>query len=530
MRHKCGVFGVFGHDQAAVLTALGLHALQHRGQEAAGIVSFESVYQTDIKNKKSRAKQIRKAKNTQDLYSGNLDVRFDVHARAPDEEPTKNFHIQRHLGLVGENFGKDSKNIKKLRGRSAIGHNRYSTSGGVAQHNIQPIHANLKKGGFALAHNGNLTNAETLWKELIQKGAIFQSHMDTEVILQLVAHSKENNTIDCFLDAVKQIEGGYALVSLTTTKLIGARDPWGIRPLILGKIENPNNSEQPAWVLASESCALEAVGAKTVREIEAGEVIVITEKGLKSFYPFPKQTVRPCAFEFLYFARPDSIMHGRSIYEVRENLGRELAKETYVDADLVAPVPDGGNPAALGFAEASGIPFKFGIIRNHYVGRTFIQPGQDARSLSVTRKHAANRQLVEGKRVILVDDSIVRGTTSQTIVNIMRNAGAAEVHFRVACPPIMYPDFYGIDMPTKEELLAARMNIDEMKDYLGVDSIGFLSIEGFYKALGEPEYHPDYPKFADHCFTGNYPTKLTDQSNADRDEDQQGTFFNPGRK
>lgn len=516
LRHKCGVFGVFGHKDASVLTALGLHALQHRGQEAAGIISFERIYPTDAKNEKERDKAYKQLRKDTTAESGKLFVEYDASDRQDEEEPVESFHIQRHLGLVGDNFGKDGDSIKKLRGTAAVGHNRYSTSGGVAQQNIQPIFANLKFGGFAVAHNGNLTNAETLWDELIQKGAIFQSKMDTEVILQLTAQSKESNTVDRFLDAVKKIEGGYALVCLTNKKLIGARDPWGIRPLILGKIPNSDPDAQPAWVLASESCALEAVGADTIREIEPGEVVVITKNGIKSHYPFPektKQTPRPCAFEYLYFARPDSIMHGKSIYEVREEMGRQLSMEHPVEADLVSPVPDGGNPAGLGYAEASGIAFKFGIIRNHYIGRTFIQPTQDARAGSVTRKHAANLHLVKGKRVILVDDSIVRGTTSKAIVAMMKNAGAKEVHFRVASPPIMNPDFYGVDMPTKKELLASNMSIPEMRDWLGVESLGFLSIEGFYRALGEESYDPENPKYADHCFTGNYPTVLTDQRN-----------------
>nr|WP_018996124.1 amidophosphoribosyltransferase [Hirschia maritima] len=524
LRHKCGVFGVFGHKDASVLTALGLHALQHRGQEAAGIVSFERTYPTDTKNKKSRDNAYKQIRNSAAPATGRLEVEYDATDRSDEEQPTETFHIERRLGLVGENFGKDGDAIKYLKGSAAIGHNRYSTSGGVAQRNIQPIFADLKLGGFAVAHNGNLTNAETLWDSLMQKGAIFQSKMDTEVILQLTAHSKESNTVDRFLDAIKQIEGGYALVCLTNKKLIGARDPWGIRPLILGKIPNSNPDEQPAWILASESCALEAVGAETVREIENGEVVIITKNGVKSHFPFPKKEPRPCAFEYLYFARPDSIMHGRSIYEVREELGRQLAKEHPVEADLVAPVPDGGNPAGLGYAEASGIPFKFGIIRNHYIGRTFIQPTQDARAGSVTRKHAANLHLVKGKRVILVDDSIVRGTTSKAIVSMMRNAGAKEVHFRVASPPIKHPDFYGVDMPTEKELLAANMSIEEMQNWLGVESLGFLSMEGFYRALGEETYDPENPKFADHCFTNNYPTVLTDKRNAQNKVDQQNIF------
>ncbi len=493
LRHKCGVFGVFGHDQAAACTALGLHALQHRGQEACGIVTVENLPPSEDKEKRS------------------VDSAYD-----------DVFHVERHLGLVGENFGKESAAIRNLRGRAAVGHNRYSTSGGVAKRNIQPVFAELKVGGFAMAHNGNLTNARTIWSELMESGAIFQSHMDTEVILQLTARSKEADTVSRFVDALKQIEGGYALVCLTRKKLIGARDPWGIRPLILGQIQDEKDPNCGAWVLASESCALEAVGAKRIREIENGEVVVISEDGIQSHFPFPKRPAQPCVFEFLYFARPDSIMHGKSIYEVREELGRQLSRECGVDADLVTPVPDGGNPAALGYAEASGIPFKFGIIRNHYIGRTFIQPTQDARTLSVTRKHAANLDLVRGKRVIIVDDSIVRGTTSKAIVQMMRTAGAKEIHFRVASPPIRHPDYYGIDMPTEKELLAFNRTVEEMTEWLKVDSLGFISLEGFYKSLGVSDRNNEQPQFADHCFTGDYPTKLTDKDNESNAPRQDG--------
>ena len=460
MRHKCGVFGIFGHPNAAVITALGLHALQHRGQEAAGIASY-------------------------------------------DAEDNK-FHTERHLGLVGDNFGEDKGAIQRLAGQSAIGHNRYSTSGRVALRNIQPIFADLKTGGFAVAHNGNLTNARYLRQKLVDDGSIFQSTMDTEVILQLIARSMHDKVVERFIDAVRQIEGGFALVGLTNKKLIGARDPWGLRPLVLGELDG-------APVLASETCALDAVGATFIRDIENGEVVVITKSGIESYMPFPPRNSTPCVFEYLYFARPDSIMNGKSIYNVREELGRQLAKEHNVEADLVCPVPDGGNPAGLGYAEESSLPFKFGIIRNHYVGRTFIQPDQTSRQSSVSKKHAANRSQLEGKRVVLVDDSIVRGNTSRKIVQMVKAAGAAEVHFRVASPPIKNPDYYGIDMPDTEHLLASRMSIEEMREYLGVDSLGFLSLEGFYRALGVKERNPDAPQYADHCFTADYPTRLVDR-------------------
>jgi len=470
MGHKCGVFGVFGRDDAAILTALGLHALQHRGQEACGIVTFDGKGGT--------------------------------------------FRSERHMGLVGDNFSHDSGAISRLPGRAAIGHNRYSTSGRVVMRNIQPIYADLAHGGLAIAHNGNLTNARAIHRELVQNGAIFQSTMDTEVILQLTARSQRNRIEDRFIDALRHLEGGYALIALTNDKLMGARDPWGLRPLVLGEIDG-------SPVLCSETCALDAIGASFVRNIEAGEVVVISKDGIESLTPFGNVRATPCVFEYVYFARPDSIMHGRSVYETRQNMGRVLARETMVGADLICPVPDGGNPAALGYAEASGIPFGFGIIRNHYVGRTFIQPTQSGRQRSISRKHAPNRPILEGKRVVLVDDSIVRGNTSQRIVQMIRDAGAAEVHFRVASPPIKHPDFYGIDMPSKEELIASSMSIDQMKRYLKVDSLAFISLSGFYEALGAGKRNDSAPQFADHCFTGDYPTKLVDRDHDMASKEQQ---------
>jgi amidophosphoribosyltransferase len=470
MRHKCGVFGVFGRDDAAVLTALGLHALQHRGQEACGIVTY-------------------------DARSGG-------------------FRSERHMGLVGDNFSEETGAISHLPGRIAIGHNRYSTSGRVVLRNIQPLYADLASGGFAIAHNGNITNARALHRELVMNGAIFQSTMDTEVVLQLTARSMRNRIEDRFIDALRQLDGGYAFVALTNGKLIGARDPWGLRPLVLGEIDG-------APVLCSETCALDAIGASFVRNIENGEVVVIDENGVESLTPFPARQATPCVFEYVYFARPDSIMHGRSIYETRQRFGRVLAREQSVAADLICPVPDGGNPAALGYAEQSGIPFGFGIIRNHYVGRTFIQPTQTGRQRSILRKHAPNKPILDGKRVVLVDDSIVRGNTSQRIVQMIRDAGAAEVHFRVASPPIKHPDFYGIDMPSKEELIASSMSIDQMKRYLKVDSLAFISLAGFYEALGAGKRNDAHPQFADHCFTGDYPTRLVDRDHDMAAKEQQ---------
>jgi amidophosphoribosyltransferase len=380
--------------------------------------------------------------------------------------------------------------------------------------NIQPIYADLAHGGLAIAHNGNLTNARAIHHDLVQNGAIFQSTMDTEVVLQLTARSMRNRIEDRFIDALRQLQGGYAIVALTNDKLIGARDPWGLRPLVLGEIDG-------APVLCSETCALDAIGASFVRNIEAGEVVVIDRERVESLMPFPHVRATPCVFEYVYFARPDSIMHGQSVYETRERFGRVLARESHVDADLICPVPDGGNPAALGYAEASGIPFGFGIIRNHYVGRTFIQPTQSGRQRSISRKHAPNRPILEGKRVVLVDDSIVRGNTSQRIVQMIRDAGASEIHFRVASPPIKHPDFYGIDMPSKEELIASSMTIDQMKRYLKVDSLSFISLSGFYEALGQGKRNDSAPQFADHCFTGDYPTPLVDRDHDMASKEQQ---------
>lgn len=467
LREECGVFGVFGHPDAALLTSLGLHALQHRGQEACGIATFDGQY----------------------------------------------FHNERHVGLVGENFGGEDTR-QRLPGSSAIGHNRYSTSGKLNVRNIQPIFADLSSGGFAVAHNGNLTNARHLRKTLTEKGAIFQSTMDTEVILQLIARSPRQRVRERFVDAIGQIEGGYALVGLTNKKLIGARDPIGLRPLVLGRIGE-------AYVLASETCALDIVGAKFVREIEAGEVVIISEKGVESIKPFPSRPASPCVFEYVYFARPDSIVQGRSVYEVRRRMGHVLAAETPAAADVIVPVPDSGIPAAIGFSEASDIPFQMGIIRSHYIGRTFIQPTQLGRQTAISRKHSTNKAVLKDKRVILVDDSIVRGNTSRKIVKMVRDAGAKEVHFRSASPPIKHPDFYGIDMPTEAELMAATNSLEEMRVSLGADSLGFLSVPGLYKAIGDIDRNASQPQYADHCFTGNYPTRLVDHEQKESSKERQ---------
>ena len=456
LREECGVFGVLGHPDSAQLTVLGLHALQHRGQEAVGIVTFDG---------------------------------------------TK-FQSEKRLGLVGDNFTKQPI-IEKLSGISAIGHVRYSTRGETILRNVQPLFADLDTGGFTVGHNGNLTNTLLLREKLVSSGAIFQSTSDTEVILHLVAKSKKIKFIDKFIDALSYLEGAYSLVALTNKKLIGARDPLGIRPLVLGKLDK-------SYILASETCALDIIGAEFIREVENGEVIVITDDGIESHFPFPKQSPRPCIFEYIYFAMPHSVIGGKSVYEIRKQLGYELSKEDNVKAEIVVPVPDSGVPASLGYSEGSKINFDYGLIRNHYVGRTFIEPTQNIRQFGVRLKHSANVQTVKNKSVVLLDDSLVRGTTSVKIVRMLFESGAKEVHLRIASPPIKYSDYYGIDTPEKDSLLAAKHNIDEMRDYIGCTSLKFLSIEGLYRALGYSERNNEMPQFTDHCFTGDYPTKLSD--------------------
>jgi amidophosphoribosyltransferase len=458
LREECGVFGIYGHTDAAAMTALGLHALQHRGQEAAGIVTYDG----------------------------------------------KQFHQERRMGLVGDNFN-NAKVIGRLKGRMAVGHNRYSTTGDTILRNVQPLFADLNTGGFAVAHNGNLTNALAIRRDLIQNGAICQSTSDTEVILHLVARSFKGRIVERFIDAIRQVEGGYAFVCLTNDMMIAARDPIGIRPLVLGKLGD-------AYVFASETCALDMVGAEFIREIDNGEVVVVTDAGIESHRPFPRRPARPCIFEYIYFARPDSIIGGKSVYDIRKRMGVELAREFPTDIDVVVPIPDSGVPAAIGYAQESGVPFELGIIRNHYVGRTFIEPSQQIRALGVKLKHSANRRVIEGKRIILIDDSVVRGTTSQKIVRLMYDAGAREVHMRIASPPITHPDFYGIDTPDKKHLLAAQFDLEGMRKFMGADSLGFLSVDGIYRAVGFDARDPRAPQFTDHCFTGVYPTALVDQA------------------
>jgi amidophosphoribosyltransferase len=456
LREKCGVFGIFGHPDAAAITALGLHALQHRGEEAAGIVSFDGA----------------------------------------------RYHSERRMGLVGDTFSRKDV-IERLPGNAAIGHVRYSTTGETILRNVQPLFAELDVGGLAIAHNGNLTNGLTLRRDLIRKGAICQSTSDTEMVLHLVARSLRSRFIDRFIDALMQIEGAYSFVGLTNKKLIGARDPLGIRPLVIGEFNG-------CYVLASETCALDIIGAKFIRDVENGEIVLISDKGIESIKPFERVAMRPCIFEYIYFSRPDSVVHGRNVYDVRKRFGAELARESGVQADVVVPVPDSGVPSAIGFSQASGIPYELGIIRNHYVGRTFIQPSQAIRELGVRMKHSANRAIIEGKSIVLLDDSIVRGTTSVKIVRMMREAGAKEVHFRISSPPITHPDYYGIDTPNRDNLLAARMSLEEMRQYMGADSLAFLSVDGVYRACGYEGRDNAAPQFTDHCFTGDYPTPLTD--------------------
>ena len=470
LREECGVFGIFNNKDAAALTALGLHALQHRGQEGCGIVTFDG----------------------------------------------KNFYAERKLGLVGDNFTK-GKVLEKLPGSYAIGHNRYSTTGNNLIKNVQPFFADLHSGGISIAHNGNLSNARYLRRELVKDGSIFQTTSDTETIVQLIAKSKRTKIIDKIIDALFKIQGGYALTILTNKKLIGIRDPFGIRPLVIGKLNK-------SYVLASETCAFDIIGAKFIREIENGELIIKTENGIESIKPFPKVKARPCIFEYIYFSRPDSIINNTSIYEYRKRLGAELAKESSVEADLIIPVPDSGVPAAIGYSEEINKNVELGIIRNHYVGRTFIEPTQQIRSLGVKLKHNVNKSLVKGKSLILIDDSLVRGTTSVKIIKMLYEAGAKEVHLKIASPPIKYPDYYGINTPDKAELLASKLDLKGMQIFTKAKTLQFLSIEGLYKSMGYKKRNSSYPQFTDHCFTGEYPVKIVD-ANDKNFEDNQLSFM-----
>jgi amidophosphoribosyltransferase len=463
LREECGIFGVYGAEGASAIVALGLHALQHRGQEAAGITSWDGA----------------------------------------------EFHTHRAMGHVAGNFDKDEV-IRSLPGEVACGHVRYSTTGETALRNVQPLYAELSSGGFAIAHNGNISNAMTLRRELVRRGSIFQSTSDTEVIIHLVATSNYRTLLDRFIDALKRVEGAYSLICMTPEGMIACRDPLGIRPLVMGRLGD-------AIIFASETVAFDVVGAEYIRSVEPGELVVITQGGeVRSHRPFGDHHPRPCIFEHVYFSRPDSIVDGSSIYSVRKAIGAQLAIENPVDADLVIPVPDSGVPAAIGYAQQSGIPFELGIIRSHYVGRTFIQPGDKVRHLGVKLKHNANRALIAGKSIVLIDDSIVRGTTSLKIVQMMREAGAREVHMRIASPPTRHSCFYGVDTPERAKLLAHRLDIEGMRDFIHADSLAFVSIGGLYKAVGEQQRADIRPQYCDACFTGDYPTRLTDLDEQDR--------------
>lgn len=464
LREECGVFGAINAVDAAAATALGLHALQHRGQEAAGITSFDG----------------------------------------------QEFYQRRGLGHVAENFS-SSDAIAELPGNMAAGHVRYSTTGGSGLRNIQPLYADLASGGFAVAHNGNFSNAETLRRELVRRGAIFQSTSDTEVVIHLVATSRYPTMSDRLIDALRLVEGAYSLIVMTSEGMIACRDPMGIRPLVMGRIGD-------ATLFASESVAFDVVGAEFVREVQPGELIKVDFDGnVDSLHPFGTHHPRPCIFEHVYFSRPDSVFAGRSVYAARKAIGAQLAIENPCEADLVVPVPDSGVPAAIGYAQQSGLPFELGIIRSHYVGRTFIQPSDGARHAGVKRKHNANRGLVEGKKIVLIDDSIVRGTTSMKIVEMMRDAGAKEVHFRVASPPTAHSCFYGVDTPERSKLLAARMEVEPMREFIKADSLAFISIDGLYRAVGSSQRNSARPQFCDACFTGDYPTPLTDLTRREAD-------------
>ncbi len=457
LKEECAVFGIFNHPDAAALTVLGLHALQHRGQEASGIVTCNG----------------------------------------------QHFHAHRALGHVGDTFA-DPALMRTLKGNAAIGHNRYSTTGDTVLRNVQPLYFEFDFGGFALGHNGNLTNALQLRRQLIRRGSLFQSTTDTETVFHLMATARGGNVLDRIVEALRQVEGAYSLVCLAEGMMIGVRDPNGVRPLVLGKLGD-------SFVLASETCALDIIGAAYMRDIEAGELVVIDSSGVHSIRPFGASEKRFCIFEYIYFARPDSRIENRSVYQARERIGAELAREAGVAADIVVPVPDSGVPAAIGYAAESGVPFGLGIIRNHYVGRTFIEPTDHIRNLGVKLKHNANASILAGKRVILVDDSIVRGTTSTKIVEMVRQAGAAEVHMRISSPPTSHSCFYGIDTPEQEKLLAHRYSVEDMAKFIGADSLAFISIDGLYRAMGETARDPLRPQFCDACFTGDYPIALADR-------------------
>lgn len=461
LREECGVFGVVGVSDAAQFVALGLHALQHRGQEAGGIVTHH---------------------------------------------PDHGFNSARRFGYVRDNFT-SADVIETLPGPIGIGHVRYSTAGSkgnTAIRDVQPFFGEFSMGGAAIAHNGNITNADALKRELIERGSIFQSSSDSECIIHLMARSLQRSIPERMKDALRRVEGAFSVVAMTRTKLMGVRDPFGVRPLVIGRVGD-------GWVLSSETCALDIIGAEFIREVEPGEMVVISSEGLQSFHPFERKKPRFCIFEHVYFSRPDSILGGRSVYETRRQIGVELAREAAVEADLVCPVPDSGTPAAIGYSQESGIPYAMGIIRNQYVGRTFIEPSEQIRNMGVRLKLNVNHALIKGKRVILVDDSVVRGTTSRKIKEMILDAGAAEVHFRIASPPTAWPCFYGVDTPQREKLLAATMSEEEMREHLAVNSLKFISLDGLYRAVGEAKGRdPDAPRYCDACFSGEYPVAPSD--------------------
>ena len=459
-KDECGIFGISNDINAANLTTLGLHALQHRGQDSAGIVTSDKI----------------------------------------------NFFAHRGMGQVSEVFS-NSKLLETLKGSISIGHNRYGTTGESALKNVQPLFSELNIGGIAIAHNGNLTNTNQLKEKLIRSGSIFQSTSDTEVILHLLSTSS-GDLLERLTYALNSINGAYSLLLMTIDKLIGVRDPFGIRPLVLGKYKN-------SYVLSSESCGLDIIGAELIRDVEPGEIIIIKEDKIQSIKPFNRTQLRPCLFEYIYFSRPDSIFEGRNVYDVRKKIGFELANENKDDKkkiDVVIPIPDSGNASALGYSEKIKKPFEFGIIRNHYTGRTFIQESTSIRHLSVKLKHNPNLSSLKNKNIALIDDSIVRGTTSIKIVEMLRNCGVKKIHMRIASPPVKFPCFYGIDTPTKKELLASRYSIQEIQKYIGVDSLNFISLDGVYKALGHKKGRDkNKPEFTDHYFSGDYPVELVDQ-------------------
>ncbi|MCC5988726.1 MAG: amidophosphoribosyltransferase [Pararhodobacter sp.] len=461
LKEECGVFGVIGVQDAANFVALGMHALQHRGQEAGGIITFS---------------------------------------------PEKGFQSAHRFGLVRDNFT-SARLMETLPGSIGIGHVRYSTAGSkgaTAIRDVQPFFGEFAMGGAAIAHNGNITNAEAIRRELIERGSIFQSSSDSECIIHLMARSIQKNIPERMKDALRRVEGAFSIVAMTRTKLIGVRDPLGVRPLVLGRLGD-------GWVLSSETCALDIIGADFEREIEPGEMVVIDAQGVTSSHPFDRRGSRFCIFEQVYFSRPDSILGGRSVYETRRQIGVELAREAPVEADLVCPVPDSGTPAAIGYSQESGIPFAMGIIRNQYMGRTFIEPSEQIRNMGVRLKLNVNRALVRGKRIVLVDDSVVRGTTSRKIKQMILEAGASEVHFRIASPPTAWPCFYGVDTPERSKLLAAGMSEDEMRAYIGVESLRFISLDGLYRAAGEAGgRNHGCPQFCDACFSGEYPVAPSD--------------------